>query len=70
MGQMIEALNALDTSLFLAINGTFPAWDSVMWWISKPLYWTPLYIAMIWAAFQRVGMGRPLAVLALSLIHI
>lgn len=66
MGQMIEALNALDTSLFLAINGTFPAWDSVMWWVSEPLYWTPLYIAMIWAAFQRVGMGRPLAVLALG----
>ena len=61
---MLSALNEFDTWLFLALNGAWPALDAVMWWVSKPLFWTPLYVAMIWAAGQRLGWGRPLALFA------
>ena len=44
---MLSALNDLDTALFLALNGALPALDGVMWWVSKPLFWTPLYLAML-----------------------
>ena len=61
---MIDALTAMDTSLFLALNGAFPALDGVMWWVSEPLFWTPLYVALMVASARRLGMGRPLAVFA------
>ena len=61
---MIDALSAMDTSLFLALNGAFPALDGVMWWVSEPLFWTPLYVALMVASARRLGMGRPLAVFA------
>ena len=61
---MIDALSATDTSLFLALNGAFPALDGVMWWVSEPLFWTPLYVALMVASARRLGMGRPLAVFA------
>jgi len=61
---MIDALSAMDTSLFLALNGAFPALDGVMWWVSEPLFWTPLYMALMVASARRLGMGRPLAVFA------
>ena len=63
---MLDALNAWDTSIFLAINGAFPALDGLMWWVSEPLFWTPLYVAMIWASAKSLGWGRPLAYLALG----
>jgi undecaprenyl-diphosphatase len=61
---MMDALRALDTSLFLALNGAFPALDGVMWWVSEPLCWTPLYVALMVTSARRLGMGRPLAVFA------
>ena len=35
-----------------------------MWWVSKPLFWTPLYVAMTWAVGRRLGWGRPMALYA------
>lgn len=61
---MLSALNEFDTWLFLALNGAWPALDTAMWWVSKPLFWIPLYVAMIWAVGQRLGWGRPLALFA------
>ena len=61
---MIDALSAMDTSLFLALNGAIPALDGAMWWVSEPLFWTPLYVALMVASARRLGMGRPLAVFA------
>lgn len=61
---MLSALNDLDTALFLALNGAFPALDGVMWWVSKPLFWTPLYLAMLWAVGRQLGWGRPMALFA------
>lgn len=62
---MVSTLNEFDTWLFLALNGTLPRLDPVMWWVSQPLFWTPLYVAMIWSAVRRVGWGRPLALFML-----
>ena len=61
---MLSTLNEFDTWLFLALNGAWPALDTAMWWVSKPLFWTPLYVALIWAVGQRLGWGRPLALFA------
>ena len=62
---MFDTLNDIDTSLFLALNGAVPALDGAMWWVSKPLFWTPLYVAMIWACAQRLGWRKQLALFAL-----
>ena len=62
---MLETLNDMDTALFLALNGAVPALDGVMWWVSKPLFWTPLYVAMIWACVQRLRWRKQLALFAL-----
>ena len=61
---MLETLNGLDTALFLALNGAFPSLDGAMWWVSKPLFWTPLYLAMLWAVGRQLGWGRPMALFA------
>ena len=52
---MLDTLNDIDTALFLALNGAMPALDGAMWWVSKPLFWTPLYVVMIWACAQKLG---------------
>ena len=62
---MLETLNDIDTALFLALNGAVPALDGVMWWVSKPLFWTPLYVAMIWACVQRLRWRKQRAMFAL-----
>jgi len=46
---MFEALNQIDTRLFLFINGQHsPFWDVVMWWASDKFIWIPLYILVLW----------------------
>ena len=61
---MLSTLNEFDTWLFLVLNGAWPALDTAMWWVSKPLFWTPLYVAMIWAVGRRLDWGRPVALVA------
>lgn len=61
---MLEALNDLDTALFLALNGAWPALDRAMWWVSQPLFWIPLYVAMIWSCKTVLGTWKQRAVLA------
>jgi len=42
---MLDALNNIDTKLFLAINGAHSGfWDTLMWHISGKLQWIPLYM--------------------------
>jgi undecaprenyl-diphosphatase len=44
---MLDQLNALDTSLFLKINGWHsPFWDRIMWFISGKIEWMPFYILL------------------------
>lgn len=62
---MIETLSNWDTWLFLAINGAWPALDNVMWWVSEPLFWLPLYVAMIWACKTVLGTWKQRLVVAM-----
>lgn len=64
---MLSTLNELDTWLFLALNGAWPALDTAMWWVSKPLFWTPLYLAMVWACKPLLGSWRQRLVVGLCL---
>ena len=50
---MLDWLNNLDVSVFSAINGSLTSLDTVMWWASQPLAWTPLYLAMVWSLFKK-----------------
>lgn len=62
---MIETLSNWDTWLFLAINGAWPALDNVMWWVSKPMFWLPLYAAMVWACKPLLGTWKQRLVVAM-----
>ncbi len=45
---MLEALNNIDTKLFLLINGAYSGfWDHVMWHVSGKLQWIPLYLFIL-----------------------
>ena len=45
---MLEALQSIDTDLFLFLNGLHsPFWDQVMWWISEKVNWIPLYVLIV-----------------------
>ena len=62
---MISTLNDIDTWLFLALNGAWPALDDFMWWVSQPIVWLPLYMALAWAIKSRIGPWRQRLVVAL-----
>lgn len=52
---MIDWLYKIDEAIFLAINGAWPGGDTMMWWVSKPVTWTPLYVLIIvsiWKGFK------------------
>ena len=55
-------LGKWDMALFEALNGAWPAADRLMWWVSEPMSWTPLYMVlliMIWKRTSKaVGEGR------------
>lgn len=50
---MLDWLNNLDVAVFNAINGSLTSLDTVMWWASQPLAWTPLYVALVWALWKK-----------------
>ena len=53
---LIERLDRLDRALFLEMNSwNAPAFDSLMWYISHPVYWIPVYILFILAARKKHG---------------
>ena len=55
---MIEWLSNIDESLFFAINGACSSLDTMMWWVSKPLAWTPLYIGVIFLFWKNLPNNR------------
>jgi undecaprenyl-diphosphatase len=61
---IIEQLNSWDTSLFLLLNGIHaPATDLIMWWISKPHTWLPLYLLLLYFLFSKKGWKFTLIIL-------
>jgi undecaprenyl-diphosphatase len=54
---LIDRLDNLDRTLFLQMNSwNTPELDSVMWYISHPVYWLPVYIIFILAARKKYGI--------------
>jgi undecaprenyl-diphosphatase len=44
----MDWLLALDTRLFLAVNGWHSsAWDGIMWWVSGRFTWWPFYLLIL-----------------------
>jgi undecaprenyl-diphosphatase len=49
---MIEQLKALDTSIFIFLNGQHcNLLDTIMWLASSKFFWIPLYIWFLWLLF-------------------
>jgi undecaprenyl-diphosphatase len=54
---MIESLNALDRSLFLAINSWHSEWiNPLMVFFSGQIIWLPLIMIALWIAFKQLGV--------------
>lgn len=50
---MLEKIIALDTQLFLFLNGIHnPFWDQIMWYISATTTWIPLYALVLFFIFK------------------
>lgn len=61
---MIEYLNSLDTSVFLAINGwRDPAFDGFMKLASNRFVWVPLYVALLIMLIRRYGAKQAIVML-------
>ncbi|GAA4469505.1 lipid A 4'-phosphatase [Nibrella saemangeumensis] len=64
---MKDALNQLDTDLFLWLNGNYAPWlDPVMVWVTQRNSWIPFYVLLVgWLAFryrkQAIGIVLTLA---------
>ena len=61
---MINWLSNIDESLFFAINGACPSCDTLMWWTSQPITWTPLYLGILFLLWKHLpeNSSRLLAV--------
>ena len=64
---MLDWLSNIDESLFFVINSACPSCDTLMWWISQPLSWTPLYLGIIYLIWKHLpeNKSRLLAILGI-----
>lgn len=52
----IDALESVDRSLLLFINGHHAPWlDDAMWFLTQTYAWIPLYVMMLWLLFVCYG---------------
>lgn len=66
---MIEWLEGIDRELLLAINGAHhPVLDEIMWIISAKFTWIPLYLFLIYLAYQQFGRKGMLLFLGCILV--
>ncbi len=53
---MIEAIKALDTQLFLRLNGLHQPWlDQLMFVMTEDVFWIPAYLLMLWMIYKSHG---------------
>jgi undecaprenyl-diphosphatase len=46
-----------DRAVMLALNGDWGGGGDVFWWlISQPWLWIPLYVAVLWMLYKRLGL--------------
>jgi len=66
---MIDALNQLDTHLFLFLNGLHTQWlDPLMWIISGKLIWIPLYLVLLFFLIKQYGKQVWIPLLGVALL--
>ncbi len=66
---MLEKLIALDTALFLFLNGLHnPFMDKIMWWTSETITWIPLYAVVLFFVFKKLKWKGLLTLLFMVLI--
>lgn len=66
---MIEWLEGIDRELLLAINGAHhPILDEIMWIISAKFTWIPLYVFLVYLAYQQFGRNGMLLFLGCILV--
>jgi undecaprenyl-diphosphatase len=54
-----------DRTMMLAVNGDWGAgWDVFWWTISQPWMWIPLYVAVLWTMYRRMGLRGMLVAFA------
>ncbi len=66
---MIEALNSLDTQLFLALNGDGgKVMDTVMWYVSKTWPWIPFFAFLLYYLYKKYpGKSYLIAIFSVAL---
>lgn len=53
---MLEYFDQLDRSIFFVLNGPHTPWlDTVMWNVSKMLFWIPVYGILIFLLYKKLG---------------
>ena len=66
---MLEALNSIDTRLFLLLNGIHSdSWDAIMWQVSGKLQWIPLYAFLLGYLFYKFRKKTPWIVLGVVVL--
>ena len=66
---MFETLINIDKDLFLLINGIHNEFfDFIMWWISKPITWLPLYILIAYLIIKKYKQKGIIIILLAGLL--
>ena len=53
---LIEKIEQIDRQLLFAINGSnSPLFDSIMWWVSKPVFGIPFYLLFVFLLYKSFG---------------
>jgi len=65
---MLEILNNLDQSLFLALNGLHsPFFDQFFYYATKPVLWLPLYLLIIYLVIRTFKWKTIIIVIGIAL---
>lgn len=65
---MLERIDAIDTSLFLWLNGhNSPVWDQIMWFISGKVQWVPFYLILIGVLIYKYRIKSIYIIIAIAI---
>ena len=68
---MLELLNEIDRSVFIAINSFHNSWlDGLMWYASEKTIWIPLYIFLAFIFLKKFGKENFLYLILLCVLMI
>ncbi len=66
---MIESITALDTDLFLFLNGFHnELFDTIMYWVSHKFFWVPFYLFLVYLLYRHFGLKKTAVLTGLILV--